>query len=80
MGYQPLEDLLDKAGNSVYRLVRMASNRATELAEGKPRLLDKINSDKETTIALEEIRAGRIFSKETDDQNKKDAKASKKEK
>ena len=32
MAYQPLEELLPKASMSVYRLVRLASMRATELA------------------------------------------------
>ena len=32
MAYQPLEELLPNANNSVYRLVRLASTRATELA------------------------------------------------
>ena len=40
MGYQPLEDLLPKANYSIYKLVRLASIRATELAEGKPRLIE----------------------------------------
>ncbi len=56
----PIEDLLPKAGDSIYRLVRIASNRAKELAEGKPSLIDKPSSKKETTTALEEICQGRI--------------------
>ena len=63
MGYQSIEDLLSKADGSVYKLVRMASNRATELAEGKPRLIEKSASDKETSIALEEILQGKVISK-----------------
>ncbi len=65
MGYQPIERLLPQAGGSVYRLVRMAANRAMEIAEGKPKLIKKYSSDKETTIALEEIMHGKIIAKES---------------
>ncbi len=58
--YIPVEQLLPRAGNSIYTLVRMAANRAMELADGKPSLLEKVNSDKMATIALEEIRAGKV--------------------
>ena len=60
MAIHPLEKLLPRAGNSVYRLVKMASKRATEISEGKPRLIDNATSNKETTIALEEILAGKV--------------------
>ena len=33
----------------------MASKRAVEIAEGMPKLLDGLNSDRPATIALEEI-------------------------
>ena len=62
--YETLEDLLPKAKGSVYALVRLASNRAIELAEGKPRLIEKPALDKETTIALEEISRGKVMAKE----------------
>ena len=58
-----LEDLLPKAEMSIYRLVCMASNRALELSEGKPSLIEKPASDKITTIALEEIAKGKIHIK-----------------
>lgn len=64
MGYQPIERLLPQAGGSVYKLVRMAANRAMELAEGKPKLIQNPSSDKETTIALEEILQGKVITKE----------------
>lgn len=67
MGYPPIEDLLPKAGNSVYKLVRMAANRAIELADGKPRLLEGVGGEKTPTIALEEIRAGKVVLKEVAD-------------
>ena len=60
MEYDPIEKLLPRAGGSVYRLVRMAANRALEIAEGKPRLVDRPSSEKATTIALEEILLGRV--------------------
>ena len=69
MGYQPIEKLLPRASGSVYKLVRMAANRAMEIAEGKPRLIKNSSSDKETTIALEEIMHGKVMSKETAEKN-----------
>ena len=71
MGYQPLELLLPKAGNSIYRLVRLASNRAMELAEGKPRLINNPSSEKTATIALEEIMHGKVVAKKVADHDKK---------
>ncbi len=64
MGYPPLEDLLPKSNFSIYKLVRMASNRATELADGKPRLISHPSLDKAATVALEEIQAGKVVLKE----------------
>lgn len=63
MTYHPIEDLLPKAGGSVYALVRLAANRALELSEGKPPLIRNPRSDKATTIALEEILQGKIEAK-----------------
>ena len=60
MSYQPIEKLLPRASNSIYKLVRLAANRAIELAEGKPRLIKETSSDKATTIALEEILHGKV--------------------
>lgn len=65
-----LEQLLPRAGGSVYRLSRMAAVRALELAEGRPSLIGKINTDKSTTIALEEIRQGKVVSKSAADAQK----------
>jgi len=67
MGYPPLEDLLPKSGFSIYKLIRMAANRAVELADGKPRLIETPSSPKTTTIALEEIKSGRVVAKEVAD-------------
>ena len=87
MGYPPIEELLPKSGYSIYKLVRMAANRAMELADGKPKLIEIPSSDKAPTVALEEIRAGKVVLKEVADQfapkpdgKKKHAKAEKAEK
>ena len=60
-----IEDLLPKAGDSIYRLVRMAANRALELSEGRKCLIENPSNDKATTQALEEIYAGRVVFKES---------------
>ncbi|MCM8791858.1 MAG: DNA-directed RNA polymerase subunit omega [Candidatus Omnitrophica bacterium] len=56
----PLEQLLDKADNSVYKLVIMASKRAIEIAEGQPRLIKQVSSLQPSTVALEEIAKGKV--------------------
>ena len=63
LSYIPMEELLDKIG-SRYKLVILASRRATELAGGKQRLVDISPLAKASTIALEEIRKGKIDFKE----------------
>lgn len=63
MPYIPLEGLLDKSNNSIYKLVILASKRALEIAEGQPKLVDANSSTKPSTIALHEIAQGRIESK-----------------
>ena len=82
MAYQPLEELLPKASNSVYRLVRLASMRATELAATGVRLVNVPADQKLATTALDEIRAGKvvekggdIFTAYNDAQKKKNAKS-----
>lgn len=76
MQYQPIEELLPKSGGSVYSLIRMAANRALELSEGKPHLISTVSTDKVTSIALEEIRQGKIETKKTAEQRVKNEKAS----
>ncbi|MCA9398293.1 MAG: DNA-directed RNA polymerase subunit omega [Candidatus Omnitrophica bacterium] len=68
MAKQPLEKLLPKAGMSIYKLVRMASDRAVELAEGKPKLVNAHGSEKETTVALEEIIQGKVVARHAIDE------------
>lgn len=63
MAYQPLEELLPKANNSVYRLVRLASMRAGELAATGAKLVQAPAEQKLATTALDEIRAGKVIEK-----------------
>ena len=60
MGYIPIEELLDKADNSVYKLVMLAARRTLELAEGQPKLIPVDPSTKPAGIALEEIAEGMV--------------------
>lgn len=61
MAYQPIEELLPKSGFSIYKLVRLAAKRSLELADGSPRLINDVAVDAKTpTIALDEIRAGKV--------------------
>jgi DNA-directed RNA polymerase omega subunit len=60
MGYQPLEKLLDKAEGSIYKLVILASQRALEIAEGAPKLINSNEEIKPTSIALSEIAEGKV--------------------
>jgi len=64
MAYQPLEELLPKAHMSVFRLVRLASTRATELVATGAKLVQAPADQKLATTALDEIRAGRVIEKE----------------
>ncbi len=63
MSYQPLEKLLPRAGKSIYQLVLLASKRATELAEGMPKLVERPLTIKTTTLALDEILEGMVVMK-----------------
>lgn len=77
MGYQPLEDLLPKAGGSVYKLVRIASKRALEISETGNKMVSLPGVTKVTTVAFQEIREGKILEKETAQANEAKAKAKK---
>ena len=54
----PIEELNQKI-SSIYKLVNVASRRAAELASGLLPLVET-DSKKPTTIALQEIQAGRV--------------------
>ena len=60
MPYVAREKLLDKACESVYKLVILASKRALEIAEGQPKLVVVSASMKPSTVALHEIAEGKI--------------------
>jgi len=59
----PLEKLLDKSNDSIYKLVILASKRALEIAEGQPKLVDANSATKPSTVALYEIASGKVWSK-----------------
>ena len=59
MSYIPMEDLLERVG-SRYKLVILASRRAMELNGGGQRLVDLSPMAKISTVALEEIKEGKI--------------------
>ena len=60
MSYIPIEQLLDKADNSMYKLVMLAAKRTLEIAEGQPKLVPINSSLKPSSIALEEIAKGKV--------------------
>ena len=60
MAHMAVEKLLDKSCNSVYKLVILASNRALEIAEGQPKLVEAHASVKPSTVALQEVAEGKI--------------------
>ena len=61
----PIEELLPRAGYSMYKLVSMAASRALELSDGKKCLAENSTTEKFTTMALEEIAQGKIEIKGT---------------
>jgi DNA-directed RNA polymerase omega subunit len=80
MAYQPIEELLPKSGYSVYKLIRIAAKRSLELADGSPKLIDGVAIDAKTpTIALDEIRAGKVVLKDANNQYGAPVKGKKKE-
>lgn len=72
MSYVPLEKLVHKKDTSLYKLVLTAAARANELAQGSPPLI-KCDSKKVSTIALEEIAAGKVYYGESKSKAKKAA-------
>jgi DNA-directed RNA polymerase omega subunit len=63
MTYVPLEKLLDKSDNSIYKLAILASKRALEIAEGQPKLVEADSTVKPSTVALYEIAKGLVHYK-----------------
>lgn len=64
MSYVPLEKLVKKDQTSIFKLVLTAASRANELAQGAQPLV-KTSSKKVSTVALEEIAAGKVRYEET---------------
>ncbi|MDD5500552.1 MAG: DNA-directed RNA polymerase subunit omega [Candidatus Omnitrophota bacterium] len=64
MEYKGRERLLGKSCGSIYKLVILASKRALEIAEGKPKLVEDELSTKPSTVALHEIEQGKVEAKE----------------
>lgn len=58
------EELLDKAGLSVYKLVMLVTKRAIEIAEGAPKLADAPDNVKPSTVAIMEIAENKVRLKE----------------
>ncbi len=72
MAYIALEKLIKKPETSVYKLTLTAAARANELSQnGQP--LVKTHSKKVSTIALEEIVAGKVRYEETKSKGRKSA-------
>ncbi|MBL7068627.1 MAG: DNA-directed RNA polymerase subunit omega [Candidatus Omnitrophica bacterium] len=66
----PMEELLGKTG-SIYKLVILASKRAVELNAGAGKLIEASPYLKLSTIALEEIRQGKVKIKKKAEEKKK---------
>ncbi len=64
-----MEKLIKKNETSIYRLVLTAASRANELAQGASPLV-KTSSKKVSTVALEEISAGKVRYEETKSKKK----------
>lgn len=65
MSYIPIDKLLKTTEGSIYKLVLLASKRALELNAGAPKLVES-DSEKFSSIALEEIGEGKIDYKRQD--------------
>lgn len=55
-----LDHLLRQTGGNTFRLVRMATKRSLEIADGMPALVKANPNEKVTTTALREISAGKV--------------------
>jgi len=76
MGQTSIEELL-KQCPSVYKLVVAAAKRAKELSEGAPKLING-EARKATSIALEEIRQGKVQCELPEDEAKSRGRGAKK--
>jgi len=57
-------DELMKKTNSIFKLAILASKRAYELSQGSAKLVDMPPTTKPSTVALREIREGKVTYKE----------------
>jgi DNA-directed RNA polymerase omega subunit len=64
MSYLSIQPLLEKVDN-IYQLVLLASQRTMELTNGTPKLVDASPKTKASTVALDEIRQGKISLKKS---------------
>jgi DNA-directed RNA polymerase subunit omega len=78
MNQVPIEDLL-KQCSSIYKLVVVSVKRAKELAEGSPKLV-QTPAKKITSVALEEVRQGKVMYKGSDEESDKPGKKRKEHK
>jgi DNA-directed RNA polymerase omega subunit len=62
----PIDKLLDKT-HSIYKLVILASKRAIEIADGAHQLVDDPTGTKPAHVALDEILAGKVEYKNTEE-------------
>lgn len=60
MEYISINDLMQKSGSSIYKLVIAASRRAVELGSGSAKLVEAPPNAKPTSIALKEMRENKI--------------------
>lgn len=54
------EDLIGTSGMSLFSLVRVAMLRASELAAGKPALIEHSLTEKTVTVVFKEIADGKV--------------------
>lgn len=59
------EDLIGQSGSGLFSLVRVAMLRSSELAAGKPALVDHHLSEKTVTVVFKEIASGKVALKKS---------------
>jgi DNA-directed RNA polymerase omega subunit len=64
VAYIPIENLLKEGKQSTYKIVVLAFKRALELSNGSGKLVEASPNTKLTSIAISEIRDGKITYKE----------------
>ena len=59
MAHVPFGDIIAQS-DSIFKLTLLAAKRVAELSNGAPKLVAMHSSEKFSTIALEEIRQGKV--------------------